>query len=129
MRNAIPILLALACAACSNYSANLPSFKPYKMDVQQGNVVDSKMMMQLRPGMTRAQVRFIMGTPMLADSFHANRWDYLYRMQKGGKVIEQRHVILEFEGDQLKRVRGDVIPAGSTTLPVATEDGKAVAEP
>lgn len=126
MRKAILFLLALTSAACSNYSANLPSIKPYKMDVQQGNVVTSKMMLQLKPGMTRAQVRFIMGTPLLVDTFHANRWDYLYRMQKGGKVIEQRHVILEFEGDQLKRVRGDVIPADATTLPATAEPGKSM---
>jgi outer membrane protein assembly factor BamE len=112
MRKAI-ILAAFFCAACSNYSANLPSIKPYKMDIQQGNAVTSKMMMQLRPGMTKSQVRFVMGTPLIADSFHADRWDYLYRMAKGGKIIEQRHVILDFENDQLKRVRGDVIPAGT----------------
>lgn len=112
MRKAI-LLPAILLAACSNYSANLPSIKPYKMDVQQGNVVTPKMMMQLRPGMSKSQVRFIMGTPLIADSFHANRWDYFYRMQKDGRVIEQRRVILEFEDEQLKRVRGDVIPAGS----------------
>lgn len=120
MRKALLVLVAFFCAACSNYSANLPSIKPYKMDIQQGNVVTSKMMMQLRPGMSKSQVRFVMGTPLIADSFHADRWDYLYRMVKGGKVIEQRHVILDFENDQLKRVRGDVIPAGS---------GDAAAEP
>jgi outer membrane protein assembly factor BamE len=113
MRKATILLAAFFCAACSNYSANLPSIKPYKMDIQQGNVVTSKMMMQLRPGMTKSQVRFVMGTPLIADSFHANRWDYLYRMVKEGKVIEQRHVILDFENDQLKGVRGDVIPAGT----------------
>ena len=118
MRKAI-ILAAFFCAACSNYSANLPSIKPYKMDIQQGNAVTSKMMMQLRPGMTKSQVRFVMGTPLIADSFHADRWDYLYRMAKGGKIIEQRHVILDFENDQLKRVRGDVIPAGTGEAGVA----------
>lgn len=119
MRKALIILAAFFCAACSNYSANLPSIKPYKMDIQQGNHVTSKMMMQLRPGMTKSQVRFVMGTPLIADSFHADRWDYLYRMVKGGKLIEQRHVILEFENDQLKRVRGDVIPAGTGDAAVA----------
>lgn len=123
MRNAT-LLLALLLAACSNYSANLPSIKPYKLDIQQGNVVDSRMMMQLRPGMSRAQVRFIMGTPLLTDTFHANRWDYLYRMQKGGRVIEQRHVILEFDGDKLVRVRGDVIPADAATLPKMAEQDR-----
>ena len=125
MRNAILLIVVLLGTACSNYSANLPSIKPYKMDIQQGNVVTSKMMMQLRPGMTKSQVRFIMGTPLITDSFHADRWDYFYRMVKGGKLIEQRHVILEFENDQLKRVRGDVIPA--ETQSVAGEDKPAVA--
>lgn len=107
------ILLALLCVACGSYSANVPTIKPYKMDIQQGNVVTSKMMMQLRPGMSKSQVRFIMGTPLLIDSFHADRWDYFYQMRKEGKIIEQRRVMLEFEGDTLARVRGDVVPAGS----------------
>jgi outer membrane protein assembly factor BamE len=107
------ILLAMMCVACGSYSANVPSIKPYKMDIQQGNVVTPKMMMQLRPGMTKAQVRFIMGTPLLVDSFHADQWNYFYQMRKDGKIIEQRRVILEFDGDSLARVRGDVIPAGT----------------
>lgn len=109
----LPILLTVFCVACGSYSANMPSIKPYKMDIQQGNVVTPKMMMQLRPGMTKSQVRFIMGTPLLVDSFHADRWDYFYQMRKQGKIIEQRRVILEFDGDTLSHVRGDVIPAGS----------------
>lgn len=109
----LPILLTFFCVACGSYSANVPSIKPYKMDIQQGNVVTPKMLMQLRPGMTKSQVRFIMGTPLLADSFHAERWDYFYQMRKEGKIIEQRRIILEFEGDSLAHVRGDVVPAGS----------------
>ena len=109
MRHII-ILLALLCASCN---ASLPSIKPYKMDIQQGNVVTSKMMLQLKPGMTKSQVRYIMGTPLIQDGFHPDRWDYFYQMRKAGKIIEQRRVIMEFENDALKRVRGDVIPAGS----------------
>ncbi len=104
------ILLALVCTACGTA---LPTVKPYKLDVQQGNVVSSKMLLQLRPGMTKSQVRFIMGTPLIQDSFHGNRWDYVYQMREGGKVTEQRRVILDFENELLKSVRGDVIPAGS----------------
>ena len=110
MRYITIILLALVCAACSSA---LPSLKPYRMDIQQGNVVTSKMMLQLRPGMTKSQVRFIMGTPLIQDSFHSNRWDYFYEMRKGGKIIERRRVIMEFENDALARIRGDVIPAGT----------------
>ena len=109
MRHAI-ILLALLCVSCSSA---LPSVKPYRMDIQQGNVVNSKMMAQLRPGMTKSQVRFILGTPLIQDDFHTNRWDYFYQMRKDGKIVEQRRVILDFENDLLKGVRGDVVPAGS----------------
>jgi outer membrane protein assembly factor BamE len=119
MRHITIILFALICAACSSA---LPSLKPYRMDIQQGNVVTSKMMLQLRPGMTKSQVRFIMGTPLIQDSFHSNRWDYFYEMRKDGKIIERRRVIMEFENDVLARVRGDVIPAG-------TGEGEAAAEP
>lgn len=104
------ILLALLCASCGTA---LPTIKPYKLDVQQGNVVTSKMLLQLRPGMTKSQVRFIMGTPLIQDSFHGNRWDYVYQMRESGKITEQRRVILDFENELLKAVRGDVIPAGS----------------
>jgi len=103
------VVLSLLSASCSSA---IPSFKPYKMDIQQGNVVTSKMMLQLRPGMSKSQVRFIMGTPLIQDPFHSNRWDYFYEMRKGGKVVEQRHVILDFEKEALVRVRGDVVPAG-----------------
>ena len=106
----LAVLLVLLCTACGTA---LPSIKPYKLDVQQGNVVTSKMLLQLRPGMTKSQVRFIMGTPLIQDSFHGNRWDYVYQMREAGKIIEQRRVILEFEKDLLKTVRGDVIPAGT----------------
>jgi outer membrane protein assembly factor BamE len=104
------VLFALLCTACGTA---LPTVKPYKLDVQQGNVVTSKMLLQLRPGMTKSQVRFIMGTPLIQDSFHGNRWDYVYQLREKGKIVEQRRVILDFENELLKAVRGDVIPAGS----------------
>ena len=114
------ISLVLLCSACGTA---LPTVKPYKLDVQQGNVVTSKMLLQLRPGMTKSQVRFIMGTPLIQDSFHGNRWDYVYQMREGGKVTEQRRVILDFENELLKTVRGDVIPAGSD--PSKSDESKA----
>jgi outer membrane protein assembly factor BamE len=104
------VLLAVLCVSCGTA---LPTIKPYKLEVQQGNVVTSKMLLQLRPGMTKSQVRFVMGTPLIQDSFHGNRWDYVYQMREKGKIIEQRRVILDFDGEALKAVRGDVIPKGS----------------
>ncbi len=113
MRHIIVSFLVVISLISVSCTSKLPSFRPYKMDIQQGNVVTSKMMLQLRPGMTKSQVRFIMGTPLIQDSFHSNRWDYFYQMRKDGKIIEQRRVILDFEKEALLRVRGDVIPAGT----------------
>ncbi len=110
MRNSILFVLVVASLE-SGCGAKLPSMKPFKMEVQQGNVVTSKMLLQLRPGMTRSQVRYIMGTPLIVDSFRDNRWDYFYALRKQGAVVEQRRVILDFEKDSLVSVRGDVIPS------------------
>lgn len=115
------VLPALLLSGCGKDRAVLPTITPYKMDIQQGNAVTPKMMMQLRPGMSKSQVRFILGTPLLVDSFHTDRWDYFYQMRKEGKIIEQRRVILEFEGDALRHVRGDVVPAGGDPEVVTVE--------
>jgi len=104
------ILLVVVFTGCGTA---LPTIKPYKLNVQQGNVVTSAMLLQLRPGMTKSQVRFIMGTPLIQDSFHGNRWDYAYQMRESGKITEQRRVILDFENELLKSIRGDVIPSSS----------------
>jgi outer membrane protein assembly factor BamE len=102
------LVLSLLVSACSS---PLPSIKPYKMPIQQGNLVTSKMMMQLKPGMTKTQVRFVMGTPLISDSFHKDQWDYFYQMEKDGAIVEKRRVSLMFEKDLLAKVKGDVIPA------------------
>ncbi len=110
MRNSILFVLVVASLE-SGCGAKLPSMKPFKMDIQQGNVVTSKMLMQLRPGMNRSQVRYIMGTPLIVDSFSDNRWDYFYELRQQGQVVEKRRVILDFDKDSLVAVRGDVIPS------------------
>jgi outer membrane protein assembly factor BamE len=112
------LLLATTFVGCG---ASVPTIKPYKMDIQQGNVVTSEMLLKLRPGMTKSQVQFIMGTPLLVDSFHTNRWDYFYQLRKEGKIINQRRVILDFEKDLLVRVRGDVVPKGATAADVTNQ--------
>lgn len=107
MRRSI-FVLSLLLAACSG------SFiKPHKIDVQQGNFVDQEMISKLKPGMTRSQVRFALGTPLVADAFHAERWDYIYRFQKGGGAPQQRQISVIFEDDKLARVEGDVVAAKS----------------
>ncbi|MGB3123966.1 MAG: outer membrane protein assembly factor BamE [Pseudomonas sp.] len=97
----------LALAGCS-----FPGV--YKIDIQQGNVVTQDMIDQLRPGMTRRQVRFIMGNPLLTDTFHADRWDYLYSIQPGGGERQQERVSVIFNGnDQLVSLSGDFMPGVS----------------
>lgn len=115
---AASLVAVSALGACTSVASLVT---PYKIDIQQGNVVSQEAVSKLKPGMTKSQVRFIMGTPLVTDAFHANRWDYVYRYQKDGKVTEERKVALIFEGDALKRVEGDVVPAAG--------EQKAPAEP
>ena len=86
----------------------------YKIDIQQGNVVTQDMIDQLKPGMTRRQVRFIMGNPLISDTFHTDRWDYLYSMQPGGSQRQQERISLSFDtNDQLVGLAGDFMPGAS----------------
>ncbi len=117
------VLLLICSAFLTGCGSTVPTVKPFKMDIQQGNVVTSKMLLQLKPGMTKSQVKFIMGTPLIVDSFHSNRWDYFYQMRQAGKIKEQRRVMLEFEKDLLARVRGDVVPEGMAGAASGTEAG------
>ena len=83
----------------------------YRIDVEQGNLVDQEMIEQLERGMSRRQVRFIMGTPLVEDTFHGDRWDYPYVIRNGRDVIREAQVTVLFEGDRLVDVRGDYLPA------------------
>jgi outer membrane protein assembly factor BamE len=93
------LLLALAVAGCAS---SMPSF--YTVPVRQGNYVDKATIGQLRPGMTKQQVQRLLGSPLIADPFHQNRWDYYYQFGKGGNIAEQRHVTLFFSGEVLDRI-------------------------
>jgi outer membrane protein assembly factor BamE len=106
----------LALAGCS-----FPGV--YKIDIQQGNVVTQDMIDQLRPGMTRRQVRFIMGNPLLTDTFHSNRWDYLYSIQPGGGQRLQERISVNFSADdQLVGLSGDFMPGVSRDQAILGED-------
>ncbi|MFC3606297.1 outer membrane protein assembly factor BamE [Stutzerimonas tarimensis] len=86
----------------------------YKVDIQQGNVVTQDMIDQLRPGMTHRQVRFIMGSPLVTDTFHPNRWDYLYSFQAGGHQRVQERMTLVFDDNELLvGLSGDFMPGVS----------------
>lgn len=81
---------------------------PHKIDVQQGNYVDQQMIDKLKPDMTKSQVRFVLGTPLIADVFHPERWDYVYLSGKAGEVRRERRITVVFDGDRLARIEGDV---------------------
>jgi outer membrane protein assembly factor BamE len=106
--------MALMLAGCS--ATSLVPLKPYKIDIQQGNYVTQDMVAKLKPGMTRSQVRFALGTPLIIDPFRNDRWDYFYMMHKAGELTEQRVVTIVFSGNELLRIEGDVV-AGGAALP------------
>lgn len=105
---AVAALSVVALSGCSVERY----FLEYRVNVQQGNVVEQKQIVQLRPGMTRDQVRYVLGTPLLQDPFHANRWDYVYRYEDGATgQITMRNIFMYFNAaGQLERVGGDVAP-------------------
>ncbi|BBP00192.1 outer membrane protein assembly factor BamE [Sulfuriferula nivalis] len=104
----ISSLFVVGLAGCSHLPSmpkiNAQTFSPYKIDIQQGNYVDESMVDKLKLGMTHTQVKFIMGTPLVSDVFHANRWDYIYTYRKDGKLTEQRRVVLIFKDDALESI-------------------------
>jgi outer membrane protein assembly factor BamE len=88
----------------------IPGLEPYRMTIQQGNYLSQEMVAQLKLGMTREQVRFVLGTPLVQDAFHADRWDYVFYREVPGAKREQRNLSVVFEKDRLARVIGDLVP-------------------
>src|SRR4030095_6815155 len=92
-RFCLAVILTVLVGACA-----------YRMDIQQGNHLDAETVNQVQEGMTRKQVRFLLGTPMIEDPFHAERWDYVYFLKPGRKrVAEEHHIIVYFSGDTVAR--------------------------
>ncbi len=111
------LLVTLACLAASA-CGNLPDARkvtdtvsPYKIDVVQGNVVTREQVAYLKPGMPRAMVRDVLGTPLLASVFHAQRWDYVFTLQRQGAEPQARKVTVFFKDDVLERIEADELPS------------------
>ncbi len=100
---------------------------PYKVEVVQGNFVSKQQVDALRPGMTRQQVREILGTPLLNDVFHANRWDYVFTIRRQGVDPQQRKLTVFFDGERMTRFEGDPMPSEEEF--VATLDPRGNKEP
>jgi outer membrane protein assembly factor BamE len=113
----IAALMLSLVAGCSSSSY----IGQHRIDVQQGNALDHESIARLKPGLSRTQVRFLLGTPLLVDPFRTDRWDYVYMFYAAGKLTEQKHIALFFDGDTLTRIEGDV--------PTAAAPGNAPAVP
>jgi len=105
-----------ACGIAQNFS-------PYRMEIQQGNYVSQEAVAQLKPGMTRDQVRFVLGTPLVSDIFHRDRWDYVFLRQRANRgEIEQRRFAVFFEDGKLQRVDGDIVAAAGAEVSAQKAD-------
>ena len=108
--------LALSgCSTVDQVGSYIPkalenTFLMYKIDIQQGNVVNQEMVNNLKPGMSKSQVRYVMGTPILVDVFHQDRWDYIFTMKKPAAERQEKRVTLFFKDDRLERLVGDIRP-------------------
>ncbi len=111
------LLAALALGGCSSFNepASLKGFiafiAPYKPDVIQGNVVTTEQIALVKPGMSRAQVKDILGTPLLTDPFHADRWDYVFTLRRQGFDDQRRSFVVLFEKDQVQKIDAPSLPS------------------
>lgn len=130
-------LSAIAVLSGCSFSDIASSVNPHRIDIRQGNYVDQNMLSNLRKGMTRDQVRFVLGTPLVVDIFREDRWDYVYLFQPGRGEGERRLISVFFVDDLLDHVTGDVEAGGagaeapearaaerSRVIEVAPQEGK-----
>ncbi|MDR2032351.1 MAG: outer membrane protein assembly factor BamE [Azoarcus sp.] len=105
------VALAAALAGCS-FNTLVERIDPYRIDIRQGNYVDKAMLAQIKPGMTREQVRFVLGSPLVADVFRTDRWDYVYRFKPGKGEARQHVISVFFSKDRLDRIEGKSVDDG-----------------
>jgi len=113
-RVALILLTGAAAAGCGSLDASgrrlASAVTPYKVSVVQGNFVSREQVEALQPGMSRQQVRDILGTPLVTSLFHSNRWEYVFTLKKPGEEIQERKLTVFFEGDLFTRSEGDEMP-------------------
>ena len=114
------VLAAALASGCETLETYMPAttrpFSVYKIDINQGNYLSQDMVDKLKVGMTRTQVRTVLGTPLVASAFRDNRWDYVYEFQHQGKVQEHRQFTVYFVDDKLARWEGDEMPQSVAEL-------------
>ena len=108
------LVAATLLGACSSLQSSdnfLGFITPYRVEVVQGNVLTKEQVALIKPGQTRAQVRDVLGSPLLTDSFHADRWDYVFTIRRQGTAPQQREVVVLFDGDKLKSISAQDLPS------------------
>jgi len=132
----LALLAAALLPACKSVDVpKIPGVTPYRMVIQQGNFISQEMVSQLKPGMSKEQVRFILGTPLVTDIFHADRWDYVFYREAADGKREQRNLSVVFENSKLTRVLGDLMPPEAAApqaggfAPLAKPEAKPAAKP
>lgn len=120
------VMIATLLSGCGSVD-KLPFV--FRIDVQQGNVITQEGVDRLKPGMSKRQVKYTLGTPMIADAFHDDRWDYVYRMEPGKGKVEQKHVTLHFKDDALVSIDGDYRPNPQPALAAADKPSTTVVVP
>jgi outer membrane protein assembly factor BamE len=106
IKNPWPLVALLACLGVSSCSGYIPGL--YRVPIQQGNVITVEMLQELKLGMDKRKVSFILGTPLVTDAFHLDRWDYYYSYDGGSGRREQQAASLFFEGDRLARIEANI---------------------
>ena len=95
------------CVSLQSEGSLLGLITPYRIDIVQGNVVTKEQIALVRPGMSRVQVRDVLGSPLLTDAFHADRWDYVFTIRRQGAEPQLRRIVVRFDGEQLKSMDTD----------------------
>jgi outer membrane protein assembly factor BamE len=130
-RAALFLILALSVGACSTINSTTSrvatAITPFKIDIVQGNVVTSEQYARIKVGMTRAQVRDILGSPMITDIFHTYRWDYMFTIVRPGTEPQRRSVVAIFEGDILKSIDAPELPTEHEFVASITRNRNAAA--
>jgi outer membrane protein assembly factor BamE len=105
--------LAALLSGCASSSGQgwLERITPYRIEIVQGNVVTSEQVARVKPGMNRSQVRDVLGTPLLTDPFHGDRWDYLFSIRRKGTEYQQRSVVVWFDGDSMRSIEAPDLPS------------------
>ncbi len=105
------LLVLPGCSSLPDMPSIGSLITPYKIDVQQGNVVTREQAQALKPGMARAQVRDILGSPLVTSVFHGDRWDYVFTFRRQGQPLQERKLTVFFKGEVMDRVEADELPS------------------